>query len=34
MLFPVCVAADMFDVPVRESEASSDPDITQLFHQG
>lgn len=34
VLFPVCVTTDMFDVPVRESEASSDPDITQLFHQG
>lgn len=33
LLFPVCVTADMFDVPVRESETSTDPDIAALFHR-
>ena len=27
VLFPVCATADMFDVPVRESETSTDLDI-------
>lgn len=31
LLFPVWVTADMFDVPVRESETSADPDITLCF---
>lgn len=31
LLFPVWVTADMFDVPVRESETSTDPDITLCF---
>lgn len=32
VLFPVCVTADMFDVAVGASEASSDPDITPSLH--
>lgn len=31
LLFPVPVTADMINVPVRESETSTDPDITLCF---
>lgn len=33
VLFPVCVTADTFDVPVRESETRSDPDTASGFDE-